>query len=154
MGCIFQQGRNREIRVPGVLNVHASKLPAQRIVVAQADATRFAPVELFGRAAFDRVFFSYALSMIPDWRSAVARALDTLTADGALHIIDFGQCEDLPVAFRRVLFAWLARFSVTPIADFEHEVDRLAQPRGLSARVSHPYGGYAVRAVLSGVSRR
>src|SRR4051812_20244196 len=71
----------------------------QRIVVAQADATSFEAVGLFGRAAFDRVFFSYALSMIPDWRSALSRATDTLAADGSLHIIDFGQCEELPEMF-------------------------------------------------------
>ena len=38
----------------------------RHIVVAQADATSFEPMGPFGRAAFDRVFFSYALSMIPD----------------------------------------------------------------------------------------
>jgi S-adenosylmethionine-diacylgycerolhomoserine-N-methlytransferase len=123
---------------------------AQRIVVAQADATSFEPIELFGRAAFDRVFFSYALSMIPDWRGAVARTLDVLTMDGALHIVDFGQCEELPAAFRRLLFAWLARFSVTPIADFEQEIARQAQLRGFACRVSRSYRGYAVRAVLDG----
>jgi S-adenosylmethionine-diacylgycerolhomoserine-N-methlytransferase len=121
----------------------------QRIVVAQADATSFEPAGLFGRATFDRVFFSYALSMIPDWRSALDRAMNALAADGSLHIVDFGQCEELPAAFRRALFAWLARFSVTPIADFEQEIARQAHDRGLARFVSRPYRGYAVRAVLT-----
>lgn len=124
----------------------------RRIAVAQADATSFEPIELFGRAAFDCIFFSYALSMIPDWRAAVARALDALALDGSLHIVDFGQCEELPPIFRRALFAWLARFSVTPIADFQREIARLARSRRFATHVSHPYRGYAVRAVLTGPS--
>ena len=70
--------------------------------------------------------------------------------DGAVHIVDFGQCDALPAAFRHLLFAWLARFSVTPIADFEPEIARLAQLRGFTCRVSRPYRGYAIRAVLAG----
>jgi S-adenosylmethionine-diacylgycerolhomoserine-N-methlytransferase len=120
----------------------------QRIVLAQADATSFEPVGLFGRTAFDRVFFSYALSMIPDWRGALGRAIDVLAADGSLHVVDFGKCEELPAMFRGALFTWLARFSVTPIADFEQEIARQAEKRGLVSRVSRPYRGYAVRAVL------
>jgi S-adenosylmethionine-diacylgycerolhomoserine-N-methlytransferase len=121
----------------------------QRIAVAQADATSFEPAGLFSRATFDRVFFSYALSMIPDWRSALASAANSLAAGGSLHIVDFGQCEELPAAFRNALFAWLARFSVTPIADFEQEIARQADKRGLVSCVSRPYRGYAVRAVLT-----
>ena len=121
----------------------------RRIVVAQADATSFEPVGTFGRAAFDRVFFSYALSMIPDWQAALARAMDVLAADGSLHIVDFGQCNELPAALRGALFAWLAHFSVTPIADFEREIAGQARPRRFASRVSRPYRGYAVRAVLT-----
>lgn len=121
----------------------------RRIVVAQADATSFDSAGAFGRAAFDRVFFSYALSMIPDWRSALGHAMDALAIGGSLHIVDFGQCEGLPTAFRHALFAWLAHFSVTPIADFEPEIARQACPRGFAAHVWRPYRGYAVRAVLT-----
>ena len=119
-----------------------------RIVVAQADATGFDPLAMFGRPAFDRVFISYALSMIPDWRRAAARAIDAVADEGSLHIVDFGQCEALPRAFKAALFAWLARFSVTPLADLELELGSLAKSRGLAARICRPYGGYAVRAVL------
>ncbi len=45
---------------------------AERIAVAQGDATAFDPDALFGRAAFERVMISYALSMIPPWREALA----------------------------------------------------------------------------------
>jgi len=50
--------------------------------------------------AFSRIFFSYSLSMIPDWRLALARALVWLPAGGELHIVDFGGQERLPRWFR------------------------------------------------------
>jgi S-adenosylmethionine-diacylgycerolhomoserine-N-methlytransferase len=42
---------------------------SNRIACAEADATAFDPERLFGRTGFDRVFISYALSMIPPWRA-------------------------------------------------------------------------------------
>ena len=41
---------------------------------------------------------SYALSMIPPWREALAHALDVVAPGGALHIVDFGDCAGLPGA--------------------------------------------------------
>ena len=38
------------------------------ITLAQGDATMFSAKELFGKSQFDRVFISYALSMIPNWQ--------------------------------------------------------------------------------------
>src|SRR5262249_44039623 len=63
---------------------------AERIALAQGDATSFDPVQLFGRARFERIVISYALSMIPPWREALAHALDHLAPGGSLHIVDFG----------------------------------------------------------------
>ncbi len=71
-----------------------------RIAIACADATDFDPAKAFGVARFDRVFFSYTLSMIPDWQTALAQAFAMLSPDGELHIVDFGQSEGLPRAFR------------------------------------------------------
>src|ERR1700727_2984668 len=65
---------------------------ASRIVLAQADATAFDPRRLFGCASFERVMISYALSMIPPWREALAHALDAVAPGGALEIVDFGGC--------------------------------------------------------------
>lgn len=122
---------------------------ADRIDVAQADATSFDPALLFGRATFDRVYVSYALSMIPDWRAVVQRAAAALGPGGSLHMVDFGQCEGLPGWFRSALFAWLAQFSVTPLTDFEPELARLASAHGLACHVTHPHRGYTVRADLA-----
>src|SRR5580704_2331819 len=59
-----------------------------RIALARADATAFDPAALFGRAQFDRVLISYALSMIPPWRDTLALALDVLSPGGSLHVVD------------------------------------------------------------------
>lgn len=87
-----------------------------RILLAHGDATRFDAQALFGRAAFDRIFMSYTLSMIPDWQGAVRQAAAKLAPGGTLHILDFGQQEELPGWWRQALFAWLARFHVSPRA--------------------------------------
>ena len=121
---------------------------AQRVRTALADATTFDPEAVFGRQGFDRVFMSYTLSMIPDWRGALDRAAAALSPGGRLLIVDFGQQEGLPAAFRRLLFGWLALFHVYPLDDLPGAVAALAGPHGLSLDVRRLYRGYAVYAVL------
>ena len=41
-----------------------------RVALGQGDATAFQPAALFGREAFDRIYISYSLSMIPPWQDA------------------------------------------------------------------------------------
>ena len=117
-----------------------------RVTVAQADATNFDGLALFGRAAFERVLISYALSMIPPWREALARALDALSAGGALEIVDFGDQGGLPPLFRAGLRRWLAAFDVSPRDTLGVELGTLTADRGLRWRVTPLYGGYAMRA--------
>ena len=69
---------------------------------------------LFGRARFDRVMISYALSMIPPWREALERALDVLAPGGSLHLVDFGDCAGLPGPFKAGLRRWLAAVRCDP----------------------------------------
>lgn len=113
-----------------------------RAVLRQADATAFTAAE-FGESGFDRVVISYALSMIPDWESAVDRALDALAPGGVLAIADFGQSESLPSPLRRLIFAWLARFHVTPRAQLMEIVRRKAALRGMWTETRAIGGGYA-----------
>jgi len=112
-----------------------------RIVLAEADATGFDPDALFGEAAFDRVMLSYTLSMIPDWRAALTQA--AMVARGRVDCVDFGQQERLPAAFRRGLFAWLAKFDVTPRADLAAALDEVAARQAWRASVTPRYRGYA-----------
>lgn len=85
---------------------------ADRITLKHADATNFDPAILFGHTTFDRVFFSYTLSMIPDWQAALRQGANV--TGGALHLVDFGQFEHLPGWFGRGMKAWLAKFDVEP----------------------------------------
>ncbi|HYZ48019.1 MAG TPA: class I SAM-dependent methyltransferase [Sphingomonas sp.] len=120
-----------------------------RIRLAPGDATVWDGEEMFGEAAFDRIFLSYTLSMIPDWRAAIDQAARALRPGGEVHIVDFGQQERLPRWWRAALFAWLARFEVTPRAELEAAVREAAARHGLRVDFRPLFRGYAWSAVLS-----
>ena len=120
----------------------------RRVEIAQADATAVAAGALFGRPGFDRVFISYVLSMIPDWRAALERAAEALAPGGRLLVVDFGPQDGLPRAFGRGLFAWLALFHVHPIGDLPVALGDLAARHGLALDCRSLHRGYAVYAVL------
>ncbi len=101
-----------------------------RILLACGDATAFDPQTLFGTKAYDRVFISYSLSMIPQWEAVIEAALAAVAGGGSLHVVDFGQQERLPTWFRRMLHAWLAKFHVTPRAELEAELASAASRHG------------------------
>jgi S-adenosylmethionine-diacylgycerolhomoserine-N-methlytransferase len=120
---------------------------SRRIALARADATAFDPEALFGCAQFERVMISYALSMIPPWRGALAQALDVLSPGGSLHLVDFGDCAGLPGPFRTGLRRWLAAFDVTPRDDLRAALEALSAERGLTCGIETRFRGYAVLAV-------
>jgi S-adenosylmethionine-diacylgycerolhomoserine-N-methlytransferase len=122
---------------------------SERIVLAQGDATRFDAKALFGVAAFDRVFQSYTLSMIPDWQGALREGAGKLAPAGQLAIVDFGQQERLPGWWRTLLFAWLARFEVAPRARLPEVLLGIATAAGLRAEGAPRYRGYAWSGRLS-----
>jgi S-adenosylmethionine-diacylgycerolhomoserine-N-methlytransferase len=128
-------------------NVAAAGL-SDRIALARGDATSFDPAALFGVTAFDRVFVSYALSMIPSWERAAAQGAARLAPGGALHVVDFGDQAGLPGFFRAALRAWLDRFSVTPRLTLEAELGALAASRGLTLDFRPLYRRYAFLAAL------
>ena len=122
---------------------------ARKATPALGDATDFDAAALFGVAAFDRVFLSYAISMIPDWKAAIAGALDALAPGGSLHVVDFGRQERLPGWFRRLLRAWLARFHVAPRDSLREVLESECRKRGASLSFESLFGGYAVNAVVT-----
>jgi S-adenosylmethionine-diacylgycerolhomoserine-N-methlytransferase len=128
-------------------NIKRARL-AHRIVLAEGDATDFDATALFGEARFDRVLLSYTLSMIPDWRGALGQAARIIGHGGRLHLVDFGQQERLPREFRAVLFAWLAKFDVTPRAELRRAVEDVAVHQGLAAIWTPKLRGYAWSARL------
>ena len=119
-----------------------------RVTLAPGDATAFDASALFGRARFERVVISYALSMIPQWRAALERALDALAPGGSLHIVDFGHGARLPAPVRAALFAWLAAFDVTPRRDLRETLAAAAGARGLHCEFLERWRGYAVHGVI------
>jgi S-adenosylmethionine-diacylgycerolhomoserine-N-methlytransferase len=121
---------------------------SHRIALAQGDATDFDPQTLFGVAAFDRIFLSYALSMIPPWRAAVGEASRHLAEDGALHVVDFGGQDRLPGWFRAGLVAWLAKFHVEPRADLEDVMRAAAKEAGAILTFEALFRDYARYGVI------
>jgi len=119
-----------------------------RIMLAQGDAANFDSAAALGIARFDRVFMSYTLSMIPDWRSAIRDAARKLAPGGALHIVDFGQQERLPDPWRKMLFAWLGHFDVTPRHDLPEVLATVAREDALTLDFRRRYRGYAWSALL------
>ena len=62
-----------------------------QVRVVEADAATFRP-----DASVDCVYFSYALTMIPDWRATLANALAMLKPGGILGVVDFYHSEVQP----------------------------------------------------------
>ncbi len=122
---------------------------ANRVTVAEGDATAFDAQALFGRGQFDRVFVSYAFSMIPPWRQSLVPALSAVAPGGRLHVVDFGQFEGWPGFFKAGMFAWLAKFTVYPRADLEEALRAVAESAGAECRFTRLYRGYSDYAVLT-----
>lgn len=95
---------------------------------AEADACSFDPAEFFKLAGFDRIFFSYSLSMIPDWTGALSHGLTMLKPGGRLAIVDFGDQSDLPGWFKTPFFRFLSVYHVTPRTDLPRVARDLAAP--------------------------
>lgn len=119
-----------------------------RISLAEADALTVNPRELFGRVDFDRIFFSYTLSMIPDWTGALGRAASLLSPRGRLHVVDFGACEAMPSQFKSLLYWWLSRFHVKPRLGLGAALKNLAASPE-QVRLDTLYRGYALAGVLT-----
>jgi S-adenosylmethionine-diacylgycerolhomoserine-N-methlytransferase len=114
-----------------------------RVQLADAAAGSFDPMRSFGLETFDVVYFSYVLSMVPDWRSAVDRALALLRPGGTLAVVDFADQSEASPLRRRALLAWLALFDVHPRSEIEANL--LAVARSLDKRphhvsIAHGYG--------------
>jgi S-adenosylmethionine-diacylgycerolhomoserine-N-methlytransferase len=120
----------------------------RQIALAKGDATSFDAAALFGRPQFDRIVISYALSMIPPWREALAHSVDLLAPGGSLHIVDFGDQGGLPAWFKIALNRWLAAFDVTPRLDLRRVLADLAGTPPLRWRAADRFRGYAVQAVI------
>jgi S-adenosylmethionine-diacylgycerolhomoserine-N-methlytransferase len=84
---------------------------ADRVVLIHGLAEELYP-GAFGLKSFDHALFSYSLSMIPDWKGAIAAAAKALSSQGLIHVVDFGDLKTMPG--RGLLRRWLNLFHVTP----------------------------------------
>ncbi len=80
--------------------------------LATALATDFSADQFGLPRPFDRLIYSYSLSMMDNWRDALEHGLTQLRAGGAIHVVDFGDQAGLPLWFKRALATWLQQFHV------------------------------------------
>ncbi len=101
---------------------------AGTVRLAQAGADGFDAEAAFGVPQFDTIYFSYVLSMIPDWQPVVDRAVDLLKPGGTLAIVDFGDQYGAPAWRRAILLNWLKLFHVHPRAAIERGLHDMGPP--------------------------
>jgi len=121
---------------------------AERTKLERADATHFDPVTLFNVNSFDRIFISYAVSMIPQWQSAIQESIRHLKPGGEMHIVDFGDQQRLPSLFKNALFTWLNWFHVTPRENLFTVSDQLAKEQSAHLKQKVLHRGFAWIAII------
>lgn len=105
------------------------------IRLVEADATRFQPP-----VPVDCVYFSYALTMIPDWRAAIDNAVAMLKPGGRLGVVDFHVAQHHPWFTRQFWPRWFAHDGVRLSPDHLPYLMQRLRPLALeTARGSVPY---------------
>jgi S-adenosylmethionine-diacylgycerolhomoserine-N-methlytransferase len=142
------QGRLHGVDVAGVMiDTAACSLAraglASRVRLARVAGQGFDAQATFGVERFDVIYFSYVLSMIPDWRPVVERALEQLAPGGTLAVVDFGDQQQAPAWRRRLLLGWLRLFDVHPRAEIERDLRILAESHGGLTLDRNLFDGYA-----------
>ena len=103
---------------------------------------------MFGIEKADRIFISYALSMIPDWPEAVERGVAQLAPGGQLHVVDFGRMDKMAAVPRAAFLGFLSHYNVTPRRDLEAVLRACARRHGLACHFEEMRSGYTAYAVL------
>lgn len=119
-----------------------------QIFLAQGDATDFDLRRLFDIGEADRIFISYALSMIPDWPRAIECAVKALAPGGKLLIVDFGRMTHMPSGPRWAFRRFLNHYNVTPRQDLERVARQAAERHSMQLRFEESNRGYSAYAVL------
>jgi S-adenosylmethionine-diacylgycerolhomoserine-N-methlytransferase len=115
---------------------------ADRIALIHGYAESLEPRSFAETAGFDAVVFSYSLSMIPDWRGALAAGNAALSAHGRSHIVDFGDLAGLGRVASAGLRFWLRRFHVKPREEILHFLET-EMPSNSGANLWVSWGRYA-----------
>ena len=118
----------------------------ERVTLRHGDATT-----LEGKAP--RILMSYSLSMVPDWRRALAVAIDTLEPGGILAIVDFGNFGGLPDWLAEACIEVLARQDAPPCLELPQELRRHASSRALSVHHEYALAGVYQLAIIERARR-
>lgn len=89
-----------------------------RITLVHGLAEEMSPAMFDRDTVFDRVIFSYSLSMIPQWKQALVAGAGAVGKTGRIDIVDFGDFARLPRFAASLLRRWLSLFHVAPRSDF------------------------------------
>ena len=122
---------------------------ADRIKLAQGDATSFDVQEMFGIASVDRAFCSYTLSMIPPWEAVLPQAVQCVGPTGSVHVVDFGDMGGWPKWFGSAMYAWLSKFTVYPRESLESALQAAADDAGARLSFEVLYRRYAQLGVIT-----
>jgi len=93
---------------------------------------------------FDKIFFSYSISMIPPWRESIQNALHNLAPAGSLFIVDFYDQAGLPGVFRKALIRWLDLFHVRYPEKLIPYLEGLQRTGEVTSFITPLYRGYSI----------
>lgn len=113
-----------------------------RIHLAQSNAITFESQPAFNIKYFDRVFVSYALSMMSNWTDVMKRSFELVAPGGTLHVVDFGTLEGAPSWVHRSVLATLRRYSTIPPQGLLDQAKRIAAENGHVSASHQKYFGY------------
>lgn len=133
-----------------MLETARSKLEASlyegQVTLRQGLAGQISPADFGLDKPFDHILFSYVLSMIPGWQTALEHSLSILKPGGCLHIVDFSDQQAMPGWFRKLLLQWLDWFHVRPDPDVPAHLEQLAARHQDQLRMRQLAGRYALLA--------
>ncbi len=92
---------------------------------------------------FNKIFFSFSISMIPSWRESIDTALENICVGGELWIVDFYDQKRLPAIFARSLQWWLSKFHVKFWPDLLPHLKNLESKKVVSLSIMPLYGSYS-----------
>lgn len=111
-----------------------------RICLKHEFAENMKPEQTFSfDGKFDKIFFSYSLTMMPAWGAALGAAKTALHAQGKLFVVDFGDQHRWPSPLRTAFKGWLSLFHVHYPDGITDEIQRLFPANQITSLLS----GYA-----------
>jgi S-adenosylmethionine-diacylgycerolhomoserine-N-methlytransferase len=153
IGC----GTGRNLRIMGRLNprvqligldISTEMLKSARASIARAgmaDRTTLVhgdATHLPDGLATPRMLMSYSLSMVRNWRCALASAIDRLQSGGILSIVDFGDFNGFPLWLARHCIETLSLHDAPPCIELSHELERHASSGHIALTHGYAMAGF------------